>query len=44
MQNLVLLSPKVKRFVGIPMTQTELDKPYKHLVDRITERIQIRST
>lgn len=37
-QNLVLMSPKIKNFVGVPMTPSQLDDPYKHLADMTKER------
>ncbi|KAH8327872.1 hypothetical protein KR067_001187 [Drosophila pandora] len=38
-QNLLLLSPDVRRTVGIPKTQTELDQPYDQLWLKIQQRI-----
>lgn len=38
-QNLALLSPKVKRTFGIPETPSELENPYKHLADTLVNRI-----
>lgn len=37
-QNLVLMSPKIKRITGVPETPSQLDEPYKHLVDMTKER------
>ncbi|PSN37222.1 hypothetical protein C0J52_12661 [Blattella germanica] len=37
-QNLILLSPRVKRFGNIPETPTELEKPYKHIASEIRQR------
>nr|CAD7263683.1 unnamed protein product [Timema shepardi] len=37
-QNLLLLSPKVKKLVGIPDTPSQLDKPYQHLLSEIKAR------
>ncbi len=37
-QNLVLMSPKIKRFIGVPKTPSQLDDPYKHLADVTKER------
>lgn len=37
-QNLLLLSPRLKRMSNIPKVNSELDKPYSFLVDRIKER------
>ncbi|XP_017028298.1 cytochrome c oxidase assembly protein COX18, mitochondrial [Drosophila kikkawai] len=38
-QNLLLLSPEVRRSVGIPKTQTELDQPYDLLWLKIQQRV-----
>jgi mitochondrial inner membrane protein COX18 len=38
-QNLLLLSPRLKRMTNIPKVNSELDKPYSFIVDRIKERI-----
>lgn len=37
-QNLLLLSPNVRRALGIPKTQSELQDPYEHLWLKIQER------
>lgn len=37
-QNLVFLSPKFRRIVGVPETPSQLDDPYKHLADMTKER------
>lgn len=37
-QNLVLLSPRIKRMANIPKVNSELEKPYSFLVDKIKER------
>lgn len=37
-QNLVLMSPKLKKIVGVPDTPSQLDDPYKHLADMTKER------
>jgi inner membrane protein COX18 len=37
-QNLLLLSPRLKRMANIPKVNSELEKPYSFLVDRIKER------
>jgi inner membrane protein COX18 len=41
-QNLLILSPKVRRLVGIPKVNSELEKPYAHLLDKIKERLRIK--
>lgn len=38
-QNLVLLSPKLKRLTNIPKVDSELEKPYTFLLDKIKARI-----
>jgi mitochondrial inner membrane protein COX18 len=38
-QNLILLSPRVKRAVGIPKTPSEHEHPYQHLVDSLRNRL-----
>ncbi|KAF2899096.1 hypothetical protein ILUMI_07085 [Ignelater luminosus] len=38
-QNLILLSPKVKRFCHIPQTSSELEKPYTHIFNGIKRRV-----
>ncbi|TDG48034.1 hypothetical protein AWZ03_005451 [Drosophila navojoa] len=40
-QNLLLLSPEVRRAVGIPKTQTELEQPYDQLWLKIQKRARI---
>lgn len=40
-QNLFILSPKVRRFVGIPKVNSEHEQPYKHLYSKIKERLRI---
>uniref|UniRef100_A0A1B6CT92 Membrane insertase YidC/Oxa/ALB C-terminal domain-containing protein n=2 Tax=Clastoptera arizonana TaxID=38151 RepID=A0A1B6CT92_9HEMI len=37
-QNLFLMSPKVKKMVGIPKTSTSIDKPYSHLMIQIKNK------
>lgn len=37
-QNLVLMSPKIKEITGVPKTPSQLDDPYKHLVDMTKKR------
>lgn len=39
LQNLIILSPKVRRMARIPKVNSEHDKPYRHLFDKIKERI-----
>lgn len=39
-QNLVLMSPKLKRMANIPKVNSELEKPYSFLVDKIRGRFQ----
>lgn len=39
-QNLLLLSPKLKRMTNIPKVNSEIDKPYTFIINRIKERIQ----
>lgn len=40
-QNLVLLSPKLKRLTNIPKVKSELEKPYAFLLDKIKARVGI---
>lgn len=37
-QNLLLMSPKVKKITGVPVTPSQLDDPYRHLIDMSKER------
>lgn len=37
-QNVVLMSPKVKKFAGVPVTPSQLEDPYRHLIDMSKER------
>lgn len=37
-QNLILLSPKLKRLTNIPKVNSELEKPYAFLLDNIKSR------
>lgn len=37
-QNIVLLSPKLKRFTNIPKVKSELEKPYSFIIDKIKSR------
>lgn len=43
-QNLLLLSPRVRRTLGIPQTQTELPEPYDHIWLKIQERVKFLNT
>lgn len=38
-QNLLLLSPRLKRMANIPKVNSEIDKPYSFIVERFKERI-----
>ncbi|KAG5889443.1 hypothetical protein JTB14_032776 [Gonioctena quinquepunctata] len=38
-QNMVLLSPKVRRFSKIPKTKSELEHPYQHIALRFRKKI-----
>nr|XP_016933984.1 cytochrome c oxidase assembly protein COX18, mitochondrial [Drosophila suzukii] len=40
-QNLLMLSPEVRRSVGIPKTQTELSQPYDLLWQKIQQRLRL---
>lgn len=40
-QNLLILSPKVRRFAKIPIVNSEHERPYKHLVQKIKERVKM---
>jgi mitochondrial inner membrane protein COX18 len=39
LQNLAILSPKLRRSAGIPKVESELEKPYSHLYSKIRERL-----
>ncbi|RZF41279.1 hypothetical protein LSTR_LSTR016930 [Laodelphax striatellus] len=39
-QNLVLMSPRLKSFAGIPKTNSSLSNPYRHAFDRLQQRLQ----
>uniref|UniRef100_A0A1B0DQC0 Membrane insertase YidC/Oxa/ALB C-terminal domain-containing protein n=1 Tax=Phlebotomus papatasi TaxID=29031 RepID=A0A1B0DQC0_PHLPP len=39
-QNLTMMSPKFRRAVGIPVTPSQLEHPYKHLADGVSQRVQ----
>lgn len=38
-QNLLLLSPKLRRISGIPKVDSEHERPYSHLYSKIKERL-----
>lgn len=38
-QNLLILSPKVRRLARIPLVNSEHEHPYRHLYEKIRERI-----
>lgn len=40
-QNLLILSPKVRRLAGIPKVDSEHEQPYKHLLCKVRERLRI---
>lgn len=39
LQNLFLLSPKVRRMAKIPKVDSEHERPYRFLIDKIRERL-----
>ena len=39
-QNLLILHPKIRRLARIPIVNSEHERPYKHLVEKIRERIK----
>lgn len=41
LQNLVLLSPKLRRFARVPVTPSESSHPYRLLNERIISRCRI---
>lgn len=41
LQNLILLSPRFRRFVGIPITQTENQKPFSHLKSVLCSKLKL---
>nr|CAH7739754.1 unnamed protein product [Callosobruchus chinensis] len=41
MQNMLLLSPKVRRFFRIPKTDSELQNPYQHILSGMKKRFLI---
>lgn len=41
LQNLLLLSPKLRRLASIPKVNSEHEQPYKHLCSKIKERLRI---
>lgn len=38
-QNLLLLSPKLKRLTNIPKVNSEIEKPYRFILEKFKERI-----
>lgn len=40
-QNLLILSPKVRRFAKISIVNSEHERPYRHLVQKIKERVKM---
>ncbi|KAJ8979576.1 hypothetical protein NQ317_019151 [Molorchus minor] len=40
LQNLLLLSPRIKRICGIPKTATELQHPYKHIAEGLRNKLK----
>lgn len=44
MQNLVLMSPKVKRICGIPKSPSEVANPYTYVVVKLRERFSFKKT
>lgn len=41
-QNLVLLSPRVKRFFNIPKTNTEIEKPYSFALENLKTTLKLK--
>lgn len=41
LQNLLLLSPKVRRLANIPIVNSEHEQPYKHLCSKIKQRLRL---
>lgn len=41
LQNLILVSPRVKRALGIPKIKSELENPYEHLWMKMRQRTGI---
>ncbi|XP_059615692.1 cytochrome c oxidase assembly protein COX18, mitochondrial [Phlebotomus argentipes] len=39
-QNFTMMSPKFRRALGIPVTPSQLEHPYKHLADGVSQRAQ----
>lgn len=37
-QNFIVVSPRIRRFVRIPETEMELKQPYKHFHDNVKEK------
>ncbi|EFN89339.1 Mitochondrial inner membrane protein COX18 [Harpegnathos saltator] len=42
LQNLILLSPKLRRFAGVPVTASESSRPYSLLREKIIARCSLR--
>lgn len=40
-QNMVLLPPKVRRMLGIPRTNSELQQPYQHIVSQLKNKLSL---
>lgn len=38
-QNLIIVSPSLRRLVGIPPTVVELERPYSHLYNNLRHKI-----
>ncbi|GLV32141.1 uncharacterized protein CBL_11901 [Carabus blaptoides fortunei] len=43
LQNLTLMSPKIRRLTGIPKTASEIEKPYSHLMTKIQQRFNSKT-
>jgi mitochondrial inner membrane protein COX18 len=41
LQNLTILSPKIRRIAQIPKVDSELENPYNHLYTKIKERLRM---
>ena len=41
-QNLILLSPKVRRTCGIPATSSQREKPYTHIKNSFKEKYSFK--
>lgn len=40
-QNLLILSPKIRRLAKIPIVNSEHERPYRYLAQKIKERIKM---